>query len=190
MVEGKLAVGTASVLQYVTPGRRLREDNAFAAAQWDRLVVPGRTGRRGDASACVAALSAELLQAGRRYCCRYADLANRTSNSIYQRINYRAPADVEDWRVGSLTWLPTPQLPVSATTAHPRLASCPARLGPGTGAAHTATKYRPGSNQGRHQEVAWVGEAVTPTYVLDAARMPPEASVTGAGSRPACRTPW
>jgi uncharacterized protein len=48
---------------------------------------PGRRGR-GYASALVAALSAELLAGGRRFCFLYTDLANATANRIYERIGY------------------------------------------------------------------------------------------------------
>jgi predicted GNAT family acetyltransferase len=52
---------------------------------------------RGYASACVAALSAHLLAAGRSYCCLFTDLANPTSNSIYQRIGYQPVCDMSDF---------------------------------------------------------------------------------------------
>jgi uncharacterized protein len=42
----------------------------------------------GYASACVAALSAYALATGRRFCMLYTDLANPTSNGIYQRLGY------------------------------------------------------------------------------------------------------
>jgi len=42
----------------------------------------------GYASACVAALSQRQLDAGREFCCLYTDLANPTSNKIYQAIGY------------------------------------------------------------------------------------------------------
>jgi len=67
------------------------------AVRVNLVYTPPELRRRGYASACVAALSAELLRAGRRYCYLYADLANPVSNSIYQRIGYRTAADVEDW---------------------------------------------------------------------------------------------
>jgi predicted GNAT family acetyltransferase len=51
---------------------------------------------RGYASACVAALSRRLLDAGLRFCVLYTDLANPTSNHIYQRIGYRPVCDVLD----------------------------------------------------------------------------------------------
>jgi predicted GNAT family acetyltransferase len=43
---------------------------------------------RGYASALTAELSAELLAGGRDYCFLYTDLANPTSNRIYQAIGY------------------------------------------------------------------------------------------------------
>ena len=68
------------------------------SARVSLVYTPPESRRRGYASACVAALSTELLRAGRRYCYLYADLANPVSNSIYRRVGYRAVADVEDWR--------------------------------------------------------------------------------------------
>jgi uncharacterized protein len=43
---------------------------------------------RGYATALVAELSAALLEQGRRFCFLYTDLANPTSNAIYERIGY------------------------------------------------------------------------------------------------------
>lgn len=48
---------------------------------------PGRRGR-GYASACVAAVSERALASGKRFCTLYTDLANPTSNAIYQRVGY------------------------------------------------------------------------------------------------------
>ena len=52
---------------------------------------------RGYASALTAALTQRLLGSGLRFCFLYTDLANPTSNSIYQRIGYRAVADADFW---------------------------------------------------------------------------------------------
>jgi predicted GNAT family acetyltransferase len=52
---------------------------------------------RGYASALTAALTRRLLEAGRRFCFLYTDLSNPTSNSIYQRIGYRAVGDADLW---------------------------------------------------------------------------------------------
>jgi drug/metabolite transporter (DMT)-like permease/RimJ/RimL family protein N-acetyltransferase len=57
----------------------------------------------GYASACVAALTKMLLERGLRFCFLYTDLANPTSNSIYQRIGYRPIADVDQYRVDPLS---------------------------------------------------------------------------------------
>jgi predicted GNAT family acetyltransferase len=43
---------------------------------------------RGYATALVADLSAMLLEQGKRFCFLYTDLANETSNAIYERIGY------------------------------------------------------------------------------------------------------
>jgi uncharacterized protein len=52
---------------------------------------------RGYASALTAALTQRLLDEGRRFCFLFTDLANPTSNSIYQRIGYRPVSDVDMW---------------------------------------------------------------------------------------------
>jgi predicted GNAT family acetyltransferase len=57
---------------------------------------PERRGR-GYGSALTAALTARLLGSGLRFCFLYTDLANPTSNSIYQRIGYRPVSDVDLW---------------------------------------------------------------------------------------------
>jgi predicted GNAT family acetyltransferase len=46
----------------------------------------------------VAALSQLLLDRGRRFCALYADLANPTSNRIYERIGYEPVCDAVDYR--------------------------------------------------------------------------------------------
>jgi hypothetical protein len=60
-------------------------------------VFTPRERRRGYASVCTADVSQRALDAGRRYCFLYTDLANPTSNAIYGRIGYRPVADVMDW---------------------------------------------------------------------------------------------
>jgi predicted GNAT family acetyltransferase len=57
------------------------------------VYTPAQHRRRGYATAAVATLSDTLLNAGRRFCCLYTDLANRTSNSIYAKIGYRPIRD-------------------------------------------------------------------------------------------------
>ncbi len=60
------------------------------------VYTPPELRRRGYASACVAAVSQRQLDAGRRFCFLYTDLANPTSNSIYRKIGYRPIRDVVD----------------------------------------------------------------------------------------------
>ena len=56
---------------------------------------PGLRGR-GYASACVAALSQQLLDGGKQFCTLFTDLSNPISNSIYQKIGYQPLADFEN----------------------------------------------------------------------------------------------
>ena len=62
------------------------------------VYTPPEKRGRGYGSAVTAALSAQLLAGGREFCCLYTDLGNSTSNRIYQRIGYRAVADVNHYR--------------------------------------------------------------------------------------------
>jgi predicted GNAT family acetyltransferase len=57
------------------------------------VYTPPEHRRRGYASALVAALSQAQLDAGRTFCFLYTDLANPTSNHIYQAIGYEPVAD-------------------------------------------------------------------------------------------------
>jgi predicted GNAT family acetyltransferase len=62
------------------------------------VYTPPEHRGRGYGTACTAALSGLLLERGRRFCCLYTDLANPTSNHIYQRIGYRPLCDVAEAR--------------------------------------------------------------------------------------------
>jgi predicted GNAT family acetyltransferase len=53
------------------------------------VYTPPELRGRGYASACVAAVSGRALASGKSFCTLYTDLANPTSNSIYQRVGYR-----------------------------------------------------------------------------------------------------
>jgi uncharacterized protein len=98
---------------------RIRESSLFiwederpvSMAAW-----AGRTGRmvrinyvytppehrgRGYASACVASLTQRLLDEGAALCCLYTDLANPTSNKIYQAIGYRPVCDAAEYHLGA-----------------------------------------------------------------------------------------
>jgi uncharacterized protein len=63
------------------------------------VYTPPEHRGHGYASALTAALTDELLRR-RRFCFLYTNLANPTSNSIYQRIGYRPVTDVTVWQFG------------------------------------------------------------------------------------------
>jgi predicted GNAT family acetyltransferase len=62
------------------------------------VYTPPEHRRRGYASALVAELSAFLLGRGHRACFLYTDLANPTSNAIYERIGYERVAEAAEIR--------------------------------------------------------------------------------------------
>lgn len=59
------------------------------------VYTPPAWRRRGYAGACVAALSQRLLDEGWQSCALFTDLANPTSNSIYQKIGYQPVCDFD-----------------------------------------------------------------------------------------------
>ncbi len=61
------------------------------------VYTPRDQRNHGYASACVAALSQQMLDAGWAFCTLYTDLSNPTSNSIYQRIGYRPVCDSTEY---------------------------------------------------------------------------------------------
>ncbi len=63
------------------------------------VYTPQEHRRNGYASALVAALSQRLLDEGLDFCMLYTDLANPTSNAIYERLGYRPLHDVVDIEV-------------------------------------------------------------------------------------------
>jgi hypothetical protein len=62
------------------------------------VYTPPDNRMRGFASACVAALTARELATPGRTCMLYTDLANPTSNGIYQAIGYRRMGDAAELR--------------------------------------------------------------------------------------------
>ncbi len=61
------------------------------------VYTPPEQRRKGYAAACVAALSQRLLDSGFEFCTLFTDLANPTSNSIYQQIGYRPVCDFNEY---------------------------------------------------------------------------------------------
>ena len=62
------------------------------------VYTPPDRRRRGYATALVAQVSRAQLDAGHRFCFLFTDLANPTSNHIYQQIGYEPVSDVEEYR--------------------------------------------------------------------------------------------
>jgi predicted GNAT family acetyltransferase len=60
------------------------------------VYTPPELRGRGYASTCVAALSQYLLEGGRKFVFLFTDIANPTSNHIYQEIGYEPVADVSE----------------------------------------------------------------------------------------------
>ncbi|MBI3751363.1 MAG: GNAT family N-acetyltransferase [Chloroflexi bacterium] len=61
------------------------------------VYTPPEHRRRGYAGALVAAASQAQLDGGRRFVFLFTDLANPTSNHVYQAIGYEPVADVDQW---------------------------------------------------------------------------------------------
>jgi len=57
------------------------------------VYTPPELRGKGYATSCVAELSRNILQSGKKFCTLYTDLANPTSNSIYKKIGYNEVAD-------------------------------------------------------------------------------------------------
>ncbi|MGI8501964.1 MAG: GNAT family N-acetyltransferase [Hassallia sp.] len=69
-------------------------------ASINMVYTPPEYRKKGYASACVAALSQTLLNQGYKYCFLFTDLANPTSNHIYQNIGYQPLNDWYDYSFG------------------------------------------------------------------------------------------
>ena len=61
------------------------------------VYTPPKYRRHGYATACVSSLCKKLLENGYRYCSLYADLVNRTSNSIYLKIGFEPVYDFVEY---------------------------------------------------------------------------------------------
>ena len=64
------------------------------------VYTPPALRGRGYASALVGQMTAMLLSRGFRFCFLFTDLANPTSNSIYQRVGYEPVSDVDQYAFG------------------------------------------------------------------------------------------
>ena len=70
---------------------------ALGVVRLSGVYTPPEKRKHGYAAACVHALSKQMVEAGYR-CILYTDLGNRTSNSIYRKIGYRAVAEALRYR--------------------------------------------------------------------------------------------
>lgn len=61
------------------------------------VYTPPEYRGKGYATSCVAALSQQLLNRGYKYCFLFTDLANPTSNHIYQKIGYQPICEISDY---------------------------------------------------------------------------------------------
>jgi len=61
------------------------------------VYTPPSARGRGYASALVAAVSLTVLERGFSYCSLYTDLANPTSNAIYQRVGYQPLQEIHQY---------------------------------------------------------------------------------------------
>ena len=60
------------------------------------VYTPPQFRRRGYATSCVARLSQLLLDSGWKFCTLFTDLANPTSNDIYQKVGYMPVCDFNE----------------------------------------------------------------------------------------------
>lgn len=63
------------------------------------VYTPPEHRKHGYASACVAAVSQQLLDQGYQFCSLFTDLANPTSNSIYMQVGYQPVADFDKYKL-------------------------------------------------------------------------------------------
>jgi predicted GNAT family acetyltransferase len=61
------------------------------------VYTPPAMRGHGYATACVAALSQAILDAGAHFCTLFTNLANPTTNRIYQRIGYQPLCDFGEY---------------------------------------------------------------------------------------------
>ena len=87
---------------YVWQDKELVSMAAFGSAtpngvKVNAVYTPPKYRVKGYATSCVAALSQHLLNLGYRYCFLFTDLANPTSNHIYQKIGYQSVCEISNY---------------------------------------------------------------------------------------------
>ncbi len=97
-VDNHLQRGTAYIWEDRTPVSMACHTGVTPnGAGVSMVYTPPEYRKKGYASACVADLSQTLLNQGYKYCFLFTDLANPTSNYIYQAIGYQAMGDLHDY---------------------------------------------------------------------------------------------
>jgi uncharacterized protein len=61
------------------------------------VYTPPHVRGKGYATACVASLCRHILDSGKTFCSLFTDLANPTSNSIYQKVGFEPVCDFYDY---------------------------------------------------------------------------------------------
>ena len=78
-------------------GVRVRRWVTYHGVSLNLVYTPPELRRRGYGTACVAAFSQHLLDAGATFCALFADLSNPASNGLYLKIGYRGIGDFEQY---------------------------------------------------------------------------------------------
>jgi uncharacterized protein len=98
-VDRRLSAGEISIWQDAEPVSMLWTNAPVAGVvRVSGVYTPPAARGHGYASALVAQVSQRTLDAGSIACCLYTDLANPTSNKIYQAIGYEPVQDARLWR--------------------------------------------------------------------------------------------
>jgi uncharacterized protein len=99
LVKRRVGVGDIVIWEDGAPvSMAMRTRPAGRGISVSLVYTPPEQRRKGYATACVAALSRQLLAEGYDYCALFTDLANPTSNDIYTQIGYRPVADFDEYR--------------------------------------------------------------------------------------------
>ncbi|MFC0186868.1 GNAT family N-acetyltransferase [Fictibacillus aquaticus] len=97
-------IGTGSLYIWESKGKPVsmaaKTRPNIKGASVNLVYTPKNLRGKGYASALVAALSQHLLDSGFEFCTLFTDLANPTSNKIYQNIGYAPVCDYIEYKFG------------------------------------------------------------------------------------------
>jgi predicted GNAT family acetyltransferase len=63
------------------------------------VYTPPENRRKGYGSACVRAITAQLLADGNRFCWLYTDLSSQAATTIFTRLGYRPVSEVSEYHL-------------------------------------------------------------------------------------------